>query len=32
VLSIVVAVWVASARPPAPARRPALGESSSTSA
>jgi predicted MFS family arabinose efflux permease len=32
VLSIVVAVWVASARPPAPARRPALGESSSPSA
>jgi predicted MFS family arabinose efflux permease len=31
-LSIAVAVWVASAGPPAPARRPALGESRSTSA
>jgi hypothetical protein len=27
-LSVAVAVWVASAGPPAPARRPALGESS----
>ena len=31
-LSVAVAVWIASAGPPAPARRPALGESRSTSA
>jgi len=31
-LSVAVAVWIASTSPPAPARRPALGESRSTSA
>ena len=31
-LSVAVAVWIAFAGPPAPARRPALGESPSTSA
>ncbi|HEX5250483.1 MAG TPA: MFS transporter [Gaiellales bacterium] len=31
-MSVAVAVWIASTSPPAPARRPALGESRSTSA